>query len=58
MRRNATLKGRCVKKKKKRTIKFKNEKKEKKETKEKSRKPYHVEYEEVITEYDPDIYIG
>ena len=46
MRRNATLKGRRVEKKKK---------KEKKETR---RRPYHIEYAEVITERDPDIQDG
>ena len=51
MRRNTTLKGRCVKEKKK-----KNGKNKMKETKEKrSRRPYHVEYDEVITECDRDI---
>ena len=46
MRRNATLKGRRVKKKEKK------EKEMKKRQKKKGRKPYHVEYAEVITECD------
>ena len=50
MRRNATLKGRRVKKRKKE--KKRKRKRNEKETKEKRRKPYHVEYAEVITECD------
>ena len=53
MRRNATLKGRHVKKKRrKEKEKKKNEKNEKKETIAKWKRPYHVEYTEVITECD------
>ena len=54
MRRNATLKGRCVREKKRKEKRKGKEKKMKneKETKEKRRKPYHVEYAEVITECD------
>ena len=53
MRRNATLKGRCVRKRKENRKEKEKEKKMKneKETK-KKRKPYHVEYAEVITECD------
>ena len=55
MRRNATLKGRCVRKEKEEKRKVKKKKRvsnEKNETRVQYRRPYHVEYAEVITECD------
>ena len=52
MRRNATLKGRRVKKRKKEKKNKKKMKKRQKKRKKKRRRPYHIEYAKVITECD------